>query len=477
LVSAVRGDSGSSPAGSADDVRAVLERAHDAFIAMDADGLVIDWNLQAQRTFGWSSDEAVGRVLADLIIPVRYRAAHLEGLRRYLTTGVAAMLDRRLELSAVDRSGREFPIELTISRHATRSAARFYAFLHDISERKMSERLLGAQHAITRVFAEAQTTGEAMSGLLAGLGEAMDWQLGAWWSREDGAEVLRCRSVWRREPAVALEFEQVSLELLLPPGVALPGRVWVSGEPAWTGDLAVDTSSPRSKAAARAGLHSSVCVPVIGDREFLGAIEFFSDQTGEPDRGTREFLRTIAMQVGRLVTLLTQRSELVAKLERLAMTDELTGLANRRAWRDGLARERARARRHHQPLCVAMLDLDRFKRFNDAHGHQAGDRLLREVTRTWHSQLRATDILARYGGEEFALLLPTWPVQTAEMVLERLRVATPAGQTCSAGLAVFNGSETADALVARADGALYEAKARGRDRTVIATADRARPPD
>lgn len=464
----VRGEPDSSQVGSVDDLRAILERAHDAFIGMDADGLVIDWNPQAERTFGWSREEAIGRVLADLIIPVRHRAAHWEGLRRYLHTGVATVLDKRLELSAIDRTGREFPVELTISRHGTRSPARFYAFLHDISERKLSERLLRAQHAITRVFAEAQSTGEAMSGLLAELGDAMDWQLGAWWSHEEGAGVLRCRSVWRREPAVAPEFEQVSLDLQLSPGAGLPGRVWVSGEPVWTADLAADASFPRSEAAARAGLHASVCVPVLSGREFLGAIEFFSDEMGEPGNGTREIISTIATQVGRFVTLLTQRSELVAKLERLALTDELTGLANRRAWQEGLERERARARREGQSLCVAMLDLDHFKGFNDAHGHQAGDRLLRDIAHTWRSQVRATDLLARYGGEEFALLLLTGPVQVAETVVRRLCAAMPEGLTSSAGLAGFHGSETAEELVARADQALYDAKTRGRDRTMIA---------
>ena len=466
------GERDSSQWGSANDVRAVIERAHDAFIAMNAGGFVLDWNPQAQRTFGWSSEEAIGQVLADLIIPVRYRAAHWEGLQRHLDTGVATVLDKRLELSAIDRTGREFPVELTISRDSAQSPARFYAFLHDISARKLSERLLRAQHAITRVFAEAQSAGEATRGLLAGLGEAMDWQLGAWWSDDEGAGVLRCRSVWRRDPAVAPEFEQVSLELELPPGVGLPGRVWGSGEPAWTTDLAADASFPRSGAAARAGLHTAVCVPILGDGEFLGAIEFFSHQTGAPDHGTREILSTIATQVGSFLSLLTQRSELVAKLERLALTDELTGLANRRAWQEGLERERARAQRHDQPLCVAMLDLDHFKHFNDTHGHPAGDQLLREVAQTWRSQLRPTDILARYGGEEFALLLPTWPVQIARTVLRRLGATMPGGLTCSAGLAAFDGTETAEALVARADQALYEAKAGGRDRTVIATADR-----
>lgn len=141
-------------------------------------------------------------------------------------------------------------------------------------------------------------------------------------------------------------------------------------------------------------------------------------------------------------------------------------------WQEGLERERARAQRHDQPLCVAMLDLDHFKHFNDTHGHPAGDQLLREVAQTWRSQLRPTDILARYGGEEFALLLPTWPVQIARTVLQRLCATMPGGLTCSAGLAAFDGTETAEALVARADQALYEAKAGGRDRTVIATADR-----
>lgn len=163
-MTVAHGGQGSSPGGSADEVRAVLERAHEAFIGMDEDGLVSDWNPQAERTFGWSSDEAVGQVLADLIIPARHRAAHWEGLRRHLDTGVATVLDKRLELSAIDRTGREFPVELTISRHGTRSPARFYAFLHDISERKRSERLLRARHAVTRVFAEAQSPGEAMSG-------------------------------------------------------------------------------------------------------------------------------------------------------------------------------------------------------------------------------------------------------------------------------------------------------------------------
>ena len=469
-----REESDPRPDDSIGDVRSVIDHAHEAFIGMDAGGYVIDWNVQAQRTFGWSRAEALGQMLSDLIIPPRYRAAHLAGLRRYLDSGEGPIIDVRVEFSALDRSGREFPIELTLSRQPGSSVPRFYAFLRDISERRFAERLLRAQHAISSVFAEAHNTHGAISGLLAGLGEAMDWQLGAWWSPADGEEILVCRAVWRREATLAPEFEQASMELELAREVGLAGRVWASGQPAWTADLADEPSVPRSKAAALAGLHTALCVPILSDHGFRGAIEFFSEQAGEPDQATHQILGTIATQIGGFLSLLDERSALVAKYERLALTDELTGLPNRRAWQESLERELARARRNSEPLCVAMLDLDHFKRYNDTFGHQAGDRLLREIAQSWRAQLRASDILARYGGEEFSLVFPPWPLEIAEMVLERVRAATPQGQTCSAGLAVYNGTESAENLVGRADAALYEAKADGRDRIVIAAADRPR---
>jgi diguanylate cyclase (GGDEF)-like protein len=296
----------------------------------------------------------------------------------------------------------------------------------------------------------------------------MQWQLGAWWSCDEGSEVLRCRSVWRCEPSVAEEFETFSLALELAPGLGLPGRVWASGEPEWAGDVAADASFPRAEVAARAGLHASVCVPVIAGREVRCAIEFFSTEVGEPDHAAQEMLGMIAAQIGGFVSLLDQRSKLVEKLQQLALTDELTGLPNRRAWQAHLERELARARRHREPLCVAILDLDRFKRFNDTHGHQAGDGLLRELAQAWRTQLRASDVLARYGGEEFSLLLPATPIEAAGTVLARMRSATPRDQTCSAGVATFDGSESEEDFVGRADAALYEAKGLGRNRTVIA---------
>jgi diguanylate cyclase (GGDEF)-like protein len=164
------------------------------------------------------------------------------------------------------------------------------------------------------------------------------------------------------------------------------------------------------------------------------------------------------------------RAELLARLETSARTDDLTGLPNRRAWEHELPRELARAKREERPVCVAMLDLDRFKRFNDERGHQAGDRLLKHATAAWSGQLRSSDMLARYGGEEFAVLLPGCTLGDAEALLKRLRVVMPEGQTVSAGVASWDGTESADELVGRADSALYEAKRAGRDRLITSVA-------
>jgi diguanylate cyclase (GGDEF)-like protein/PAS domain S-box-containing protein len=163
-----------------------------------------------------------------------------------------------------------------------------------------------------------------------------------------------------------------------------------------------------------------------------------------------------------------QRARAFALLEATAATDSLTGLANRRGWDETVEREVARSRRESTPLCLGMLDLDHFKSFNDEYGHRQGDQFLRRCAVAWRGRLRASDVLARYGGEEFALCLPECPLEEGAAIVERLRCSTPTGRTCSAGVAEWDGVEAIDRLFGRADRALYDAKAAGRDRTVVA---------
>jgi diguanylate cyclase (GGDEF)-like protein/PAS domain S-box-containing protein len=159
-----------------------------------------------------------------------------------------------------------------------------------------------------------------------------------------------------------------------------------------------------------------------------------------------------------------EREELLARVEVLARHDALTGLPNRRSLDELLPREMARARRAESSLCLAIVDIDHFKAYNDTHGHLAGDAALRECAIAWDAQLRAADSIVRFGGEEFVVVLPDCPLGEGAETLERLRAATPSEQTCSAGLARWDAIETVESLLSRADAALYEAKAAGRDR-------------
>ena len=152
--------------------------------------------------------------------------------------------------------------------------------------------------------------------------------------------------------------------------------------------------------------------------------------------------------------------EEVGELARLARTDPLTGLANRRGWDEQLGRELAQAQRSGRPVSVALLDLDDFKGFNDAHGHQAGDRLLVAAAAAWQGQLRDGDVLCRWGGDEFAVLLPDCSEGEAREIIARVTPTTPSPESCAAGVAQWDGAETSDELVWRADAELLEPEAR-----------------
>jgi two-component system, cell cycle response regulator len=172
-------------------------------------------------------------------------------------------------------------------------------------------------------------------------------------------------------------------------------------------------------------------------------------------------------------------ARLLRELEALSRTDGLTGVGNRRVFDETLAQELARAQRYGVPVSLAMIDIDHFKHVNDAHGHPAGDAVLRAVAERLTAGVRETDRVFRYGGEEFAILLIHAPIAAAADVCGRLLQGlreTPidAGTTClrvtaSVGVACTSGeSMTAADLIARADRALYQAKACGRDRVVAA---------
>jgi PAS domain S-box-containing protein len=215
----------------------VIASALDSVVAMDAEGRVGGWNPQAEATFGWSGQEAIGKIMSELIIPPQHREAHERGLKHFLKTGEGPVLNKRIEITALHRDGHEFPVELAISPVTLGGSRSFSAFVRDITARKRSERYLAAQYAATRVLAESLTLGEASSRILKVISEALGWDLGVLWCMDLQVKVLRCVEIWHAPRLELEQFEALSRQTTLAAGVGLLGRVWASGQPAWIPDV------------------------------------------------------------------------------------------------------------------------------------------------------------------------------------------------------------------------------------------------
>jgi len=197
-------------------------------------------------------------------------------------------------------------------------------------------------------------------------------------------------------------------------------------------------------------------------------------------RPERELLEALRVQAAPHL----QNAALHQRIKALAALDDLTGVLNRRFGLQRLGEEFSRSVRHGVPVSVLLLDVDHFKRFNDAHGHAAGDRVLQAVARAIDDSLRAGDVLCRYGGEEFLVLIPGTGVQDAAQLGERMRRVVAASEipwgeqslrvTVSLGQATWpiTPASLPDELVSAADAALYQAKEAGRDRLMAHLGDR-----
>jgi diguanylate cyclase (GGDEF)-like protein len=219
------------------------------------------------------------------------------------------------------------------------------------------------------------------------------------------------------------------------------------------------------------GVHSYLGVPVVFRNHVTGLIALYNS-------GARSFSEEdarVAELFANQVAIALDNSRHVEQMERQAVTDQLTGLYNRRAFADMAEKEVGRARRYQRPLALILFDIDHFKNVNDTHGHLVGDQVLRVLTDKVTKTTRSTDFVCRYGGEEFIVLMPEAGREEALAMAERLReivsgitVLAPEGtlsMTISLGVAALKsgGNETLEGLISRADKAMYEAKAAGRN--------------
>ncbi|MFI1994916.1 ATP-binding protein [Actinoplanes sp. NPDC020271] len=276
------------------DPESVLAVALHAYIAIDETGQVVAWNPAAQALFGYSFDQACGRLIADLIIPVAQRTAHREALARCAAGGPAPMLGRRIQLAALHRDGHELPVELTVTATEEPGRRLFHAFAQDVTLAQRVSRFAAAEAAVSRGLAEAGSSGVAAARVVAALAVRMGWPVAELWLADEARQMVTCAA---RHVNTDLRLGAFGLNDL-EPGVGLPGRVYAQAAPDWIPDLAADVTSFRSRAGARIGLHVAVGVPVSSGGHTIGALCVYGDRIEDPEDTLVALLSGIAAQVG-----------------------------------------------------------------------------------------------------------------------------------------------------------------------------------
>ena len=306
--------------------RAILESALDGIITMDAGGIVREFNPAAERVFGFARAEAVGRELAELIIPHSLREQHRKGLAHYLKTGEGPVLGRRIEINALRHDGSEILVELAITPFEIEGARFFTAYLRDITERVRSDRRRVAQYTVASLLAGSWTLAEASSPILQTIASIGDWVFSALWLYDETAGTLRCRSTWHGGAEKLEKFAELSRSTQFPKGKGLPGRVWESREPTWIHDVTLDPNFPRAAGATEAGLRGGFAFPLFAGRAINGVIESFSYETAMPDDDLLKLVEALGSQIG----LFIERRRIEHELQRQKENAEAASAAKDR---------------------------------------------------------------------------------------------------------------------------------------------------
>lgn len=413
-------------------IRTIIDGSLDAFIAIDDKGVITDWNSAAETLFGWRRDEAIGKTLSETIIPPQFDELHRGGIKRFIETGHGPVVNQRIELPALTRSGRQIPVEVAISVCMINDRHYFSAFLHDISRRRMA----------AQVLAEKQRLLDTITNNLPVLIAYLDCDLRYRFANRQYREWLGVdhESMVGRTVAEVFgdQFFHVRKHYL---------ERCVAGE---TVRFDIEMNNPYR-------IVESVYIPDRKDQEVVGLYILSTD-----------------------ITAMRQHE---AQLSAMARVDALTGLWNRRSYEEKLRETIARGARSGHPIGLLFLDVDYFKRINDTLGHVGGDAVLKEFGVRLKISVRATDCVFRLAGDEFTVILenvktPADVERVAQKIVEAIRAPFMVADreffvTTSIGAVFTQPSRKTelDALNQLADEALYEAKGAGRNGYIFRRAE------
>ncbi|MDB5105252.1 MAG: chemotaxis protein methyltransferase CheR [Fibrobacteres bacterium] len=280
-------------------LRLILDSALDAIVTIDSKGSVIDWNKRAESLFGWTSGEAMGRSMTELFIPHRHRDAHSKGMARFLASGEGPILGKRIELPALHRDGREFPVELTVTPAKSGDEWIFCAFLRDLTLIKAAENRLSLQYAVTQILSEAKGLAQAAPELLKAIFRLTPWEAGALYCvSEKGADLeCLCADLSASNSALA-DFVGKSWVRRFKPGIGLPGKVWQSGEYVWLPRVSEAEWLTRYAEAVSAGIVTALAYPIFAGDRLHGVLELFSKRELPKDGEMLKVLLNTGSQIG-----------------------------------------------------------------------------------------------------------------------------------------------------------------------------------
>jgi len=459
--------------------RSVIAAIAEGVVLRDQDARIVTCNASAERILGKTLDQMRGSMFYDS----SWQAIREDGtpfpieerpIRVVLRTG-------QLQSNVVQGLRKPDGTVLWLSMNvqplfdeSDTTLTGVVSTLTDVTERKQAELRQTMEHTVTRILAEAETLADAAPKIIQTICETMGWHCGARWQMDKEAGMLRCIECWGVDTPEIREFIADNSKRAVDPrstsGRGLVRRIYNSGQPLWIADISQEQGLLRAPLVVKAGLHGAFGFPLLLGGEVLGLMEFFHRDVREPDALLLKIAESIGNQIGQFMA----RKQAEERIRHLANYDELTGLPNRTMFHERLHHALAQALRHTRPLAVLFIDLDRFKNINDTLGHEAGDRVLREVAERLRGCLRDSDTVGRLGGDEFVVLLEGLP-QLADVAAVAQKILDAAARPfmlaareyhigASIGISAFpEDGKDLQTLMKHADAAMYRAKELGRN--------------
>ena len=277
---------------------AIVESSDDAIISKAPDGTILSWNAGAERLYGYSAHEVVGKSFSLLVLP-----EHADEVTQIISRLQCGERIEHFESVRVRKDGKHILVSISYSpiQDEQGRLVGAAAIARDITDYQRAEGRRNARLAIAEALTRADGILDASPLILRAVCRNLGWDVGALWTVDENNRVLRCLDVWHREGLGLEPFAEFSRRSEFPPGAGLPGRVWSSGQPAWIGDVRLDGNFPRAPVAVPLDLHSALGFPVLLRGQVLGVVEFFSREVREPDADLLEVGTTIGAQIGQFI--------------------------------------------------------------------------------------------------------------------------------------------------------------------------------